>query len=173
MEMSAAYAWFIAGAIALAGITGFVGYQHGVTSATAVEVAKMKTHLAADSLANEGHQIELRKKESELAEAQDKISKAYEKGKADAEAKYASVVSELRSGNLRLQHRWAGCETNRLSESVASTNQSDAATRDREESAGRIVSAAAQCDAQVRGLQDILTTYRQTLNKLVVDSSRR
>lgn len=83
----------------------------------------------------------------------------YEQEKADAESKGAAVADGLRAGNLRLQQRWAGCEA-RVSDIAASTGPVDDRADDRAESAGRIVRAAATCDAQVRGLQALILSDR-------------
>ncbi len=87
------------------------------------------------------------------------VATQYEQEKADAESKGAAVADGLRAGNLRLQQRWAGCEA-RVSDLVASPGQPDGAADDRAASAGRIVLAAAQCDAQVRGLQALILSDR-------------
>lgn len=80
----------------------------------------------------------------------------------DAESKGAAVADGLRAGNLRLQQRWAGCEA-RVSDLAASTDQPDGAPDDRADSAGRIVRAAAACDAQVRGLQALIRSDREAV----------
>lgn len=163
--MNAIYGYIVAALLAVAAIAGGVGYwQGGKHAATAAELA-MSAHLAADRKAESDHKDKVRKLEQDLAAAQAGVSEAYEKGKKDAEATGAAVTADLRAGNLRLQQRWAGCETQRLSDAAATAGEPDAAAGDREESAGRIVRAAAQCDAQVRGLQDLVTGWREQMNK--------
>lgn len=88
------------------------------------------------------------------------VATQYEQEKADAESKGAAVADGLRAGNLRLQQRWAGCEA-RVSDLADSSGQPDGATDDRADSAGRIVRAAAACDAQVRGLQALVRADRE------------
>lgn len=88
------------------------------------------------------------------------VATQYEQEKADAESKGAAVADGLRAGNLRLQQRWAGCEA-RVSDLAAASGQPDGAADDRADSAGRIVRAAAACDAQVRGLQALVRTDRE------------
>jgi hypothetical protein len=78
----------------------------------------------------------------------------------DAESKGVAVAAGLRAGNLRLQQRWAACEA-RVSDLAASAGQPDGAADDRADSAGRIVRAAAACDAQVRGLQALVRADRE------------
>lgn len=87
------------------------------------------------------------------------VATKYEQEKRDAESTGAAVAAGLRAGNLRLQQRWAGCEA-RVPEPGAGSPESDAATGDRAESAGRIVRAAAECDAQVKGLQALVMADR-------------
>jgi len=159
------YGYIVAALLVVAAIAGGVGYwQGGKHAATAAELA-MTEHLAADRKAESDHKDKVRQLEQALATAQAGVSEAYEKGKKDAEATGAAVTADLRAGNLRLQQRWAGCETQRLSDAAAVAGEPDAAAGDREESAGRIVRAAAQCDAQVRGLQELLILEREQLNK--------
>lgn len=93
------------------------------------------------------------------------VAAAFEEELRNAKDRSDSVIADLRAGNLRLQQRWAGCETQRLSDAAAAAVEPDAAAGDREESAGRIVRAAAQCDAQVRGLQALVTGWREQMNK--------
>ncbi len=88
------------------------------------------------------------------------VATQYEQEKADAESKGADVADGLRAGNLRLQQRWAGCEA-RVSDLAAASGQPDGAADDRADSAGRIVRAAAACDAQVRGLQALVRADRE------------
>lgn len=88
------------------------------------------------------------------------VATQYEQEKVDAESKGAAVADGLRAGNLRLQQRWAGCEA-RVSDLAASPSQPDGAADDRADSAGRIVRAAAACDAQVRGLQALVRADRE------------
>lgn len=88
------------------------------------------------------------------------VATQYEQEKVDAESKGAAVADGLRAGNLRLQQRWAGCEA-RVSDLAASPGQPDGAADDRADSAGRIVRAAAACDAQVRGLQALVRADRE------------
>jgi hypothetical protein len=155
----------IYGYIVVAAIAGGIGYWQGGKHATTAAELVMAEHLAADRKAESDHKDRVRQLERDLAMAQTRVSEAYEKGKKDAEATAASVAADLRAGNLRLQQRWAGCEAQRLSDAAALAGELDAAARDREESAGRIVRAAAECDAQVRGLQELLILEREQLNK--------
>ena len=163
--MSAIYGYVVAALLVAAAIAGGAGYWQGAKHAEAAAELAMAKHLADDLKAGSDHKDKVRQLERDLAAAQAAVPEAYEKGKKDAEATGAAVTADLRADNLRLQQRWAGCETQRLSDSAAVAGELDATTRDREESAGRIVRAAAQCDAQVRGLQELLILEREHLNK--------
>ncbi|HDS1128095.1 TPA: endopeptidase [Stenotrophomonas maltophilia] len=88
--------------------------------------------------------------------AANRLAAQYEKERVDAQAVSDRVVADLRSGNVRLHQRWqAAVATSQLSAAAAAAAQSDGRTDDRIESAGRAIGAAAQCDAQVRGLQEL------------------
>lgn len=92
--------------------------------------------------------------ERRRAAAAAEVAARYEQEKADALATHDRVVADLRNGQLRLHARWqASIASDELSSAAAGAAIADAAAPDREESAGRIVQAAAQCDAQVRALQ--------------------
>lgn len=85
------------------------------------------------------------------------IAEQYEKDKRDAEEANRQLVRDLRAGNVRLQDRWAGC----VAQAGRSAAELDAAARDREESAARIVQAARAADDQIRGLQDVIRKDRE------------
>lgn len=112
----------------------------------------------------------------QLAEAEAKAREAERRAVeriAEIEAKHASelgrieseaeaLVSDLRAGNLRLHQRWQACTaTGELSAAAARSGIADARADDRAESASRIVRAAAECDAQVRGLQAVIRADRE------------
>lgn len=88
------------------------------------------------------------------------VATQYEQEKADAESKGAAVADGLRAGNLRLQQRWAGCEA-RVSDLAATPSEPDGAADDRAEGARDLVRAAAEADAQIRGLQALVRADRE------------
>lgn len=160
--------------LAIALITGgasAVAYKKGSTAAEQRAAVVMSQHIAADATAFAEATRKAHETEVLLTIAQLEVSQAYEKGREDAEVQGKRVADDLRSGALRLQQRWAGCETQLLSTASAAASQPDAAGWDRSESAGRIVRAAKQCDAQVEGLQQLLKTEREQMSK--PDSSSR
>jgi len=93
------------------------------------------------------------------------IGARYEQEKQDAQAAADRVIADLRAGNLRLHQRWQDAlATSELSATTAAAVIADARAQDRAESAGRIVRAAAECDAQVRGLQAVVRADRAEVN---------
>ena len=100
--------------------------------------------------------------ERRKAEALTAIAEQYEQDKATNDRKQSDLVASLRAGNERLHQRWqAAIATGDLPRTVASAAESDAAARDREESAARAVRAAADADAQIRGLQEVIRADRK------------
>jgi hypothetical protein len=108
-------------------------------------------------------------KASESARAQEQaqavavanVGEAYEKGKRDAEAAGKRTAADLRAGNLKLRELWQGCEARGVSGAAATSGEPDASADDRADSAGRIVRAADEADAQVRALQDFIRAERK------------
>lgn len=163
----------------LIAIAGFgVGYRKGSESTQTKADAAMAKHLKEDADAASRAAQDAADTSTDLTEAINKsATAAYEKGVRDAEAKGAAVTADLRNGNLRLRDRWAACETQRLSDATASAAQPVDPARDGEESAGRIVRAAAQCDAQVAGLISAYDSAKKLIDDFNIrqrdDSSRR
>lgn len=88
------------------------------------------------------------------AQAANQLAATYEKEKDDAQKASDRLIADLRTGNQRLHQRWqATVATAELSAAAATASQPDGRADDRIESASRAIGAAAQCDAQVRGLQ--------------------
>lgn len=142
---------------------GYAGYSKGKASAELVAKVAMDKHLAEDREAEAKAKDKAREDKDKLADAQNAVSAAYEKGKKDAEATAKRTVADLRAGNLVLRDRWTSCQASSgLPRPATDTSEPDAGTTDRDESAGRIVQAAAQCDAQVKGLQNLLRLERQS-----------
>lgn len=100
--------------------------------------------------------------ERRKAQALAAVADQYEADKREIEARTETLVADLRAGNVRLHNRWKGCEaTSELSGAVAGALSADAAARDREESASRIVQAADEADAIIRGLQAVIEADRK------------
>lgn len=88
------------------------------------------------------------------------IAAKYEQDKINAEADAKRTVDDLRAGNLRLRKLWQGCE-GRLPEADGGSGKPDAISDDRAESAGRIVRAADEADAQIMALQRFILSERE------------
>ena len=161
MNLNLILALIIAAILGLGG-AGAAGYVKGKNDAERMAKIAMDEHLIAD------REEETKAKDKALADrdaltaAQNAVSAAYEKGKRDAEQNSKRVVADLRTGNLVLRNRWNACQASAdLPATTADPSEPDAGTADRAESAGRIVQAAAQCDAQVKGLQELLRLERK------------
>ena len=161
MNLSLILALILAAVLGLGG-AGVAGYNKGKTDAELVAKVAMDKHLSEDREAETKAKDKAREDRDKLADAQNAVSAAYEKGKRDAEQTSKRVVADLRAGNLVLRERWTSCQASSgLPRPTTDTSEPDAGTADRAESAGRIVQAAAQCDAQVRGLQELLLLERK------------
>lgn len=150
---------YLAAAAALAlALTFYVVYHFGYTHAEnhyEAEAAKQKLQ----------YEQKLRDVEKRLTDVTDAAANEYERGKRDAQTTAQSVVDGLRAGAVKLRAHWGACETQRLADNTAASIELGAAARDREESAGRIVRAAAECDTQVTSLQRVYNDVRRTMNE--------
>jgi len=161
VNLSLILALILAAMLGLGG-AGAAGYYKGKADAERAAKIAMSEHLAEDREAERAATETANRYKDALTTAQNAVSAAYEKGKADAEANAKRVVADLRAGNLVLRDRWTSCQASSgLPRPTPDTSEPDARTADRDESAGRIVQAAAQCDAQVKGLQSLLRLERQ------------
>ena len=125
------------------------------------ETACMADKLALSEAAIKDLQ-EARAKEQAIAKKLADAAKQYEQDKIDAQSAADRLVAELRAGNKRLHDRWqASVATARVSGDAASIAIADAAERERQDSAARIIAAADRCDAQVAGLQEAVRAYSQ------------
>jgi hypothetical protein len=142
--------------VVLSALLGLQTYRLG---ASKLAQAKAETvQVASQRVAEQA----ARKAEQAHAQALADIAEQYERDKTSAESNHARLVADLRAGIVRLHDRWqAAIATSKLSGTVARAAESDAAARDREESAARIIAAADQCDAQVRGLQEVIVADRR------------
>jgi len=78
-----------------------------------------------------------------------------------APALEASIIDELRTGNLRLRREWQHCETARVSGLAAATAERDAASADRDALAAAVVRAGRDADAQLTACQAVIRAYRE------------
>ena len=162
MNLNLILAVLLAAIVGMGG-AGAAGYHKGKADAERVAKIAMGEHLLADNKAEQDAKDEAARYKDALTDAQNAVSAAYEKGKKDAEATAKRTVADIRAGNLVLRDRWTSCQASSgLPRPTPDTSEPDARTADRDESAGRIVQAAAQCDAQVKGLQSLLRLERQS-----------
>ena len=101
-------------------------------------------------------QVEARETERRHSLALAEIAEQYEQDKRAADEAQRKLVADLRAGTVRLQNRWRGCEAT----SAATASELDAAARDREASAGRIVRAARDADDWIKRLQEVVRSDR-------------
>jgi hypothetical protein len=148
--------YMLAAFLAIVVAVGIAGYRVGGNHARVEAQVVMDAHLAADREQERLATEAARTREQEMLELQNKVAQEYERGKQNAEIESQRIVAELRSGVLRLRKQWDSCQTGDLPGTATTPGQSNATTGYREESAGRIIRAADECDAQVTGLQDIL-----------------
>lgn len=164
----------IASVIIAAALGAAIGFFHGTSVEGDRAAAEMAEHLAADRAAEADAATRTIATNNAITDAVNTAAKdAYKKGYQDAEAARARTVADLQSGSLQLRNHWAGCETQRLADSAAAVAELGRLARDREESAGRIVQAADQCDAQVIGLQNAYNGAKAIIDKHNEGSSRR
>lgn len=137
---------------------GFAAGHHVAAQAGALAMQK---HLAADAaaqLAATQHARQLEQLQADTFAAQ---AAKYEKEKTDAQADADRTIAALRAGTVRLRTVWRCPAADHLPAVATRAGQPDAAADDRAASAGRIVRAAADADAQIRGLQAILIEERK------------
>jgi len=142
------------------------GYTRGSDHANA-QLAKVQVQLAQ---ANVKATAAARTAERAQADAFVVAATNYERGKADAQADANAVIAGLRAGNLQLRDYWTGRHAGGVPAAAGTAADADAAEQRRQESAGRIVGAAEQCDAQVAGLQQVIVGYLRTINGAAPDA---
>lgn len=144
--------------VALIALAGLAVWQRGTVAQAerARDNAQTAKAVAEQERDNAIAVIAVERQRVKRAEA---VATQYEQEKADAEKRASDIGDQLRAGNLRLQQRWAGCEA-RVSDLSASPGQPDGAADDRAEGASDLVRAAAEADAQIRGLQALIISDR-------------
>lgn len=120
----------------------------------ALQVAEQRT----------AHEVAMREKDNRQRKALRAIARIYEQEQSNAQAAHDKVVADLRDGLVRLRERWtcpAAAATADLSTAAGAAGSADASAELRAASAGRVVRAGAECDAQVRGLQAVVLAYQE------------
>lgn len=150
----------VAAALAVAALIGLL-YFRGISALSDARAAQAESE--RDSARQEVVSLkEAIETERRRTQAMTAIAKDYEEQKDAAAVESERVIADLRAGNLRLRKLWqAQAATADLSEAVARAAEPDEGARGREESAAAIVRAADECDAQVRGLQQVIEADRR------------
>ncbi|WP_325345369.1 lysis system i-spanin subunit Rz [Xylophilus sp.] len=146
----------------VAGVALLVGAysmgHHQATAEGAAALAAYQRGVAQDAAREASARLD---RYHAQAVAFDITAHQFTEDQARAKADSDRVAADLRAGNLRLRDRWATQVRANEVAIAARAGDADAAPDDRAASAGRIVRAAAECDAQVRGLQSILSKERE------------
>lgn len=161
-------------------IAGFgCGHRVGREGAELKASNEMSEHMLEDENLRVDQQMRaLAATDLLTAEIDNAAQAAYKRGMEDAEVKRSTVIADLRSGKQRLRDEWsckAAPAANVPGVAGPATEPIDT-TADREEGAGDLVRAAAQCDAQAEGLIAAYTAAKTRIdefNKQGVGSSRR
>lgn len=143
-------------------LVGYAFWQRGSKEAaySALDTAQAETgRLRADLGATQ----EALDTERQYAQKIQAIATKYEGDKNAIERQAAADLADLRAGNLRLQERWRSCSAS-LPGAATGPSEPDDGADDRATSAIRAVRAAAECDAQVRGLQEVVKADREMTN---------
>lgn len=128
-----------------------IAHRAADNAAAARDRAEGERDNAKAELAHASHVITTERANAAEANA---LAARHEEDKANAQAASDALVADLLAGNERLHVRWqAAIATSELSAAAAAAAQPDGGAADRYQSAGRIIGAADQCDAQVKGLQ--------------------
>lgn len=153
----------LAALVATGGFAAWQTYQLA-TERSAHKTTKLEHAQVLSDLAEATRKalIEARAREREHTETMARIGATHQEELTRVQTEYDGLVRDLRAGVVRLQDRWAGCPAaSGVPAAGASGPGADAGADDRAASAARIVRAAAECDAQVRGLQSIIRADRQ------------
>lgn len=147
--------------IALAALVATVAVQQVRVSRAHTATAEVRAQLAdvRASIAEQREQFEreARATEQRQREALAGVAADYQQRMTDARATSDRVVAELRAGTERLRDHWQGClATADLSGAASSAAGIDDGAELRRQGAGDLVSVAAECDAQVIGLQSAI-----------------
>ena len=146
-------------AVIIMALIGGIGYQQYRIQGLHLDAAKAAKQQAED-YAERLRQIAER--EHQTAQAMADIARDTQHDIAEIKTRTDRIPAAIRAGNLRLRDYWDAQAS--VPTSAASTGQIDATEQRRAESASRIVRAAESCDAQVRGLQQVIREDRKLCN---------
>lgn len=137
--------------------TSYDGYKDRVIAATAKAAKAAATARDASHIAREAYYWKSGEAEN-----------AYQAGRDSAIQAQAVLVSDLRSGIVRLRNEWRGCGVREGGPATGTTQGPDEEADLRAEGAGNLVRAAADADNQVIWLQAELTATRELYSKCMV-----
>ncbi len=142
----------------------YAAYRDKVVAATARAAQAAAT-------AREKAQAAVIEYQSKSAEAE----RNYAAGRESAIHAQTTLVSDLRSGNQRLQQQWRGCESDRVREGQAAAGASegsDAEAELRAKGTGDLVGNADYADGWIIWLQSELTATRDLYSKCMVPKDK-
>lgn len=135
------------------------GTQSGRDEVAALKLAHAQAAAKADKALAKATQ-DAREKEHEMGDRFIAVSLKHQQDLQRAKADRDALAAAVRSGAVQLRDHWTGC-LSASAAAAAGAGRPDAAADDRADSANRIVQAARECDAQVRGLQAVLSAERR------------
>lgn len=142
-------------------------WQRGYSAhETATNLQAMRAERTA-AIAALAREAEVRAVETAMAARVHAVAERYEQERIRAAETADLVAADLRAGNLRLRDAWRGCAAAAgaaLPGDSAAAVVADAGADDREASAGRVIGAGAECDAQVIGLQNYIRSILPALH---------
>lgn len=142
------------------------GHEKGVRAGAAA-VAKLREQQDNErvrfALEHAKAMEEQAKRYQTRAEAMSATATQYQEALTNANRKNDRTVADLRAGTLRFRKLWEDCSAAvpAPGEAAPGGRSPDEGAELRAASAGRIIGAGAECDAQVIGLQKILMDERQ------------
>lgn len=151
------YACYLCAALAVAAVLAFLFVRaDAAASARRADAAESRAQTAEGALHQAQHVIEVERKQ---ADAANQVAANYEKERNDAQSRADRLTADLRAGTVRLREPWRTCPA--VPEAGAAAGEPHDATDHRAESAGRVVRAADDADAQIRALQEFIRTERK------------
>ena len=149
--------WFTLAAFVIwTAVAAWVGWEWRDRGADLAAIQQQ----AAAAQGEAATQAEARATEHQQAETLAAIGMKHEEDRKAATAVPAAVVAELRAGNLRLRNEWAGCETQRLSDTAAGSVERDALAASRDKLAGAVIRVGRDADDQLRACQAVIAADR-------------
>lgn len=149
-------------AVAVLTLAGWRLHHAGYESGLAVGKADVDALQSQMRQAQAEAEASARDIEHQHAAQLSRLAEQYEQERQDAQATADRTIADLRDGAIRLRNEWQGCTAaGSVPAAAGSAGSADDGAALRAAGAADLVRAAAECDAQVRGLQDALRSERQ------------